>query len=92
MDTPGVRGFDRLGHQLDVARRGAGETAHAAILDGAGDRLHRFEIAGTRGWETRLDDVHLHFFQQLGDTNLLFASHGRAGALLAIAQSRIENN
>ena len=39
-----------------------------------------------------LDDVDAHGVEQLGDLDLLFMRHGGAGALLAVAQSGVEDD
>jgi hypothetical protein len=44
------------------------------------------------GGEARLDDIHAQAFQLPGDADLLVLGHGGAGALLAVAQSGIEND
>ncbi len=47
---------------------------------------------GTGDREARLDDVHPQLLQGLGDAHLLVPGHGRARALLAVAQGGIEND
>jgi hypothetical protein len=47
-------------------------------------------IARTGSSEPRLDDIHAKLFQLPRNADFLFLGHGRAGALLAIAQCGIE--
>ena len=56
----------------------------AAWLDG-------LEIAIGGDWKPGLDDIDTHFIERLGHLELFFQRHGRAGRLLAITQSGVEN-
>ena len=57
-----------------------------------GDLRHRLEIAFGGDREARLDDVDAHVVEKLGDLQLFLERHRRAGALLAVAQRRVEND
>jgi hypothetical protein len=92
VDARRGRTLQRLGGALDVGGQGARQAAHAAVADGLGDALHRREIPGAGGRETGFDHVHAQFFQRLGDAQFLFAGHGGARALLAVAQCGVEND
>jgi len=92
MDTPAFRGLDRLGRAVDILFHGARQGADGAVLDFLGHRLDRLEIAGAGHGKSGLDDVDAHAFQHLGDAHLFLACHGRAGALLAVAQRRVKND
>ena len=54
--------------------------------------LHGGEVAFRGDREAGLDDVDAHVVEQLGDLELLFVGHGRARALLAVAQRRVEDD
>jgi hypothetical protein len=42
-------------------------------------------------WETRLNDIDAHIFEQFGELDFLVMGHGRAGGLLAIAHGGVKN-
>ena len=90
MDARRLRIGEGLGGATDVLLVGAGQGADAAVPHRPGHRLHRLEIAATCGREAGLDHVDTHALQSLGDAHLLVAGHGRAWALLAVAQGGIE--
>ncbi len=92
MDARRVGILEGLAGAVDVLVQGAGQATDGAVLDGPGHGLHRFEIAHAGDGEARLDDVHPHALQGLGDTHLLVLGHGGARALLAVAQGGIEND
>ena len=92
VDTSGV-GIDQgFGSSIDIRIHCPGQTAHGAVLDGLGNTLYRFEVAGASNREAGFNHVHPQFFQCLGDPQLLFPGHGCTRALLAIAQGGIEND
>ena len=49
------------------------------------------EIAVRGDGEAGLDDVDAHGVEEVGDLDLLLERHGRAGALLAVAQGGVED-
>ncbi len=71
---------------------GAREAADHRVLGALGDFVHGGEVAFRGDREAGLDDVHAHVVEQLGDRELLFMGHGRAGALFAVAQGRVEDD
>ena len=74
--------------RLDRARQpGDGRVLHAL-----GDRGHGLEVALGGDRKSRLDDVDAHPVEAVGDLELLLEGHGRAGALLAVAQRRVEDD
>jgi len=58
--------------------------------DDACNALDRVGIAWAGGSKARLDHVHAQLFQLARDADFFFLGHGRAGALLAVAQGGIE--
>ena len=84
--------LDRLGAAVDVLELRARQPADHRILGAAGDLLHAVEIALAGDREAGLDDVDAHLVEQLGDLELLVEGHGGAGALLAVAQGRVEDD
>ena len=85
----------RLAHRLagagDVGGDGAGEAGDDGVLHAPGDLAHRLEIAVRGDREAGLDDVDAHLVEEVGDLELLLERHGRAGALLAVAQRGVED-
>src|SRR5262249_53525584 len=57
-----------------------------------GDLLHGCEVAFRRDWKAGLDNVNAHVVEELGHFELLLVSHGRAGALLPVTQSGVEDD
>ena len=92
MDTPAPRRFDRLGATVDILEAGAREAAHDGVLGASRDLLHGGKIAFRCDRETGLDDVDPHAVEELGDLELLVVGHGRAWALLAVAQGSVEDD
>ena len=92
VNTPGVSALKRFGGTLDVRVQGARQAADGAVFDVVGNRLNRSEVARAGDGKASLDHVNAQTLQRLSDTQLFFAGHGRTWALLAIAQSGIENN
>ena len=75
----------------DVAVIGARQRADRRVLDLAGDRLHRLEIAvGGRG-EAGLDYIHAQALQLARDAQFLVLGHRGTGRLLAVAQGGVED-
>ena len=60
------------------------------VLGALGDLVDGGEVAVRGDREARLDDVDAHGVEQLGDLDLLLVGHRGAGALLAVAQRRVE--
>ena len=85
-----LAGLDRLGAAVDVLGRRAREPADHRILGALGDFVDGREIAFRGDRKAGLDDVDAHIVEQLGDFELFLVGHGRAGALLAVAQGRVE--
>ena len=81
----------RFGAAIDIARRRTRQTANGGCFGPAGDLTHGLEIANGSGGEAGLDDVDAHGFEQLTEREFLIMRHGRAGRLLAIAHSGVEN-
>src|SRR5262245_37167447 len=54
--------------------------------------MHGGEIAFRRDREAGFDDVDTHSVEEFGDLELLLMRHGRAGALLAVAQGSVEDD
>ena len=92
VDTSGVGALKGFGGAFDIRIQGPRQAAHGAVFDVVGNRLDRRKVARAGDGKARLDHVDTHTLQGLGDAQLFFAGHGRTGALLAIAQSGIENN
>ena len=76
----------------DVAGNGARQTCDHRVLGALCDLRDRLEIADRSDREAGLDDIDAHLVEHLGDFELLLEGHGRAGALLAVAQGGVENN
>jgi hypothetical protein len=54
--------------------------------------VHGLEIALAGDREAGFDHVDAHVFEQFGDFDLFFERHRGAGALLAVAQGRVEDD
>ena len=65
--------------------------AITAFFDALGDRRHGLEIAIGGDREAGLDDIDAHRVEDFGNLQLFFERHGRAGALLAVAQRGVED-
>ena len=88
---------DALADEIDVfhaaIERGAPDARVPSCPDFAlRDLVHGGEIAIRGDREAGFDDVDTHVVEQLGDRELFLMSHGRAGALLTVAQRRVEDN
>ena len=92
MDAPPLGRLDRLGAAVDILEAGAREPADHGVLGALGDLVDGGEVAVGGDREAGLDDVDAHVVEQLGDFELLLMRHGRAGALLAVAQGGVEND
>ena len=68
------------------------ESADDGVLGALGNFVDGGEIAFGGDREAGLDDVDAHGVEQLGDFELLLVRHGRARALLAVAQGGVEND
>ena len=81
-----------FGRAVDVLLDGAREAADDAVVPGkAADLLHGAEVARGGDGKSRLDDVDAHADELLGDDELLLGVHGRAGALLTVAQRGVKD-
>ena len=83
--------LDGLAGAVDVELARPRQPAHHRPLEPLGDLRHGLEIALRGDREARLDDVDAHLVEEVGDLQLLLEGHGGAGALLAVAQGRIED-
>ena len=91
MDARAVaRRFHGLGGAVDVLIDATGQAGDARALDLAGNGFHGLEIAVAGDGEARLDDVHAHARELPRHLEFFADVHGRAGALLAVAQRRVE--
>ena len=90
MDAAAPGEFHRLRTAVDVLGIGARQAGDDGVLGAAGDFAHRLEIAFRGDGKAGLDDVDAHVVEHLGDHELLLEGHGRAGALLAVAQRGVE--
>src|SRR5206468_2267525 len=70
--------------------RGAREAADHGILRALGNLVDGGKVAVRGNRKAGLDDVDAHGVEQLGNLDLLFMGHGRARALLAVAQRGVE--
>src|SRR6185312_12056692 len=84
--------LDRLGAAVDVLEGGARQAADDRVLRALGDLVDGGEVAFRGDREAGLDDVDAHRVEELSDLDLLFVGHGRAGALLAVAQGGVEDD
>ena len=84
--------FERFRRAFDILPVGPRQPAYDRGGDGLGNLLHGLEIAVRRDGETGLDDIDAELVQHLGDAQLFLQVHGRARRLLAVAQSRVEND
>ena len=71
---------------------GAREPANHRVLGALGDLVDCGEVAVGGDRKAGFDDVDAHVVEQLGDFELLVVRHGRAGALLTVAQGGVEND
>ena len=92
MDAAALRRLDGLRAAVDVLELRASEPADHRFLGAAGNLLHAVEIAFRGDRETGLDDVDAHLVEHFGDFELLVEGHGGAGALLPVAQCRVEDD
>ena len=83
---------ERFGGAVDVVGAGARQAADHGALDPLGDLRHRLEVAVGGDREAGLDDVDAHLVEELGDLELLFERHRRAGRLLAVAERGVEDD
>ena len=84
--------LERLTGTVDVLVQRAGQAAHRTVSDRPGNRPDGLEVTGAGNRETRLDNIDVHALQCLGNTDLLIAGHGRAGALFPVTQSGVKDN
>ena len=82
----------RLAGARDVGGDGAGEPGDDGVLHAPRDLADRLEIALRGDREARLDDVDAHLVEEVGDFQLFLERHGRAGALLAVAERGVEDH
>ncbi len=92
MDAGPARLAHRFGAARDVGLDRAGEAGDDGVLGARRDGRDRLEVALRGDRETGLDDVDAHGVEHLGDLQLVFKIHGRAGRLFAVAERRVEND
>ena len=63
-----------------------------ALADGLCNGRHGLEVTRARDGETGLDDIDVQSFELARYPQFFVLGHGRAGALLAIAQRGVEND
>ena len=90
VNTAALGELDGFACAVDIAEVGARQSADDRRLRELGDFRHRFEVAFGRNRKSGLDDVDAHLVEKFGDLQFFFKGHRRAGALLAVAQRRIE--
>ncbi len=92
VDAVLFRGLDRLGSRFDVWARAASQRGDARPAHLARDAADGIEIALRGDGEARLKHVNAERRQLVRHAELLFVMHGAAGALLSIAQRRVEKD
>ncbi len=92
VDASALGVLHRVAGAVDVGDDGAREAGDRRVLDALGDGGDGLEVAVGGDGEARLDDVDAHAVETVGDLELLLEGHGRAGALLAVAQRGVEND
>jgi hypothetical protein len=92
VDAGGLGVLHRFPAAVDVLEVRAGEAADGAVLGPLRDFGDRGEVAFGGDGEAGLDDVDAHLVEEAGDLQLLFMGHGRAGALLAVAEGGVEDD
>ena len=90
VDAKGVSDPQGLAGGVYVLGQGAGEGTDPALLDVAGDGLHRLKVAGGGDREPHLHDVDTEPLQCLGDLQLLLDRQAGRQGLLTIAQGGVE--
>ena len=89
---PRLGGAHRFGGPVDVVRGRPGKAGHDRALRSPSDLGDRFEIAVRCGRVAGLDHVDAHRVEKVRDLELLLEGHGGAGALLAVAKRRVEDD
>ena len=69
----------------------ARERGYAAAFNFCGYGARRIQVAGRSDRETRFEDIDAKLFDLVGKLQFFLAIHRKAGRLLAVAQSRVEN-
>ena len=80
-----------LGSAVDILLHGAGQSADGRPCDGLADFYHTIEVARARDGEACLDDIYAKCLKLLGNLNFLYRIELTAGHLLAVPQSRVED-
>jgi hypothetical protein len=92
VDTPALSGGRNcLAGRIDIIGHATGKTADDRPLDLLGNRLHGLEIAIADDGESGFDHVDIQACELARDLKFFAQVHGRARALLAIAQRRVED-
>ncbi len=90
VDAKRLGDFERLTGGIDVFLQSPGEGTDPAILDVAGDGLHRLEIAGGGDRESHFHDIDTEPLQGLGYLQLLLDRQTGGQSLLTITQGGVE--
>src|SRR6185437_7952723 len=90
VDAAAFGEFHRFGATVDVLGVGARQARDDRILGATGDFADGLKIAFRGDRKTGLDDVDAHVVEHFGDLELFLERHGRARALLAVAQGGVE--
>ena len=83
--------FDGFTSAVNVFIHAPGEAGNTRAGNFTGNGADSFEIAVAGNWEAGFDDVHFETGKLPGDFQLFAGVHGRAGALLAVAESGIKD-
>ena len=83
--------LQRVAGALDVFRAAARERRDDRTPHGGGDLLHAFGVVQRRNREAGFDQVHAERVELPGELDLLARAQRKAGRLLAVAQSRVED-
>ncbi len=85
-------GGDGFSRGFDVSFDRPGQGADGGVFDPLGDAGDGVEIPGACRGESRFDDVDAQLLELHGDLDFLLGVHARTGALLSVAEGRIEDN
>jgi hypothetical protein len=84
-----LQGFGSAG---DIAVVSSSERTDGGIFDNFGDSLYAFKIAVAGSCKTSFNHIDLEALELTSNTELFVTRHGRARALLAIAQGGVKND
>ena len=83
--------FDSGSGGINVRMNAPGQTTNDRTADGLGDFPDGFKIPAAGNGEAGFDDIHPKARELSGHGQFLRLGHGRTGALLSIAESRVKN-